>query len=404
MTPPVEIFTWLESHAPAMLAELETYVNINTHSLNLAGLSAVSRLLISRLNSLGGVVSEHELPPMQAISSSGETQLLRLGKALLARKRRDAPVRILLNIHSDTVYAPDNAFQRATRPQQNILQGPGVIDAKGGLVALLGALEGFEHSSVAQNLGWDVLINPDEEIGSPGSAALLKQVAGENHLALVFEPALPDGSIVGARKGSGNFTLLVHGRAAHAGRDFEQGRNAIVALADAIARINGVNGQIPGVTVNVGRIDGGGASNVVPDLAIARINVRTTVPDDQQRVKDLFQPILTDLNQRDGIRAELHGEFASPPKLLDDRSRRLSDHVLAAARELGLSLERKPSGGASDGNRLAAVGLPVVDSMGPRGGKIHSPEEFLFIDSLLERAKLSALLLLKLAAGEITVQ
>jgi len=278
-----------------------------------------------------------------------------------------------------------------------------VIDAKGGLVVLLTALEAIEKSDVSKNIGWDVLINPDEEIGSPGSAPLLLQCAKENHLGLLFEPALPDGSIVGERKGSGGFSLIVRGRAAHAGRDFDQGRSAIVAVADAVGKLHTINGQIPGVIVNVGRIDGGGAANVVPDLAIARINVRTSAPQDEARVRERLDLIINELNARDGIRAELHGGVFSPPKLLDDRSRRLSDHVIACGHELGLNLSRKPSGGASDGNRLVAAGLPVVDSMGPRGGKLHSPEEFLVIDSLVERAKLAALVLMKLGSGEIRI-
>src|SRR5262249_37778966 len=134
--------------------------------------------------------------------------------------------------------------------------------------------------------------------------------------------------------------------------------------------------QLPGVIVNVGKIEGGGPANVVPDLAIARINVRTSAPQDEARVRERLDVIVKELNARDGIRAELHGGTFSPPKLLDERSRQLSDHVIACARDLGLNLQRKPSGGASDGNKLAAAGLPVVDSMGPRGGKLHSPEEF----------------------------
>jgi glutamate carboxypeptidase len=382
---------------------VERWANLNTHSYNPSGLSKLADQVSGRLTDLGLNVERLPLPPARLLAANGQMQEFALGPALRARKRADAALRILLNIHIDTVYSIDDPFQTVTRPDANTLKGPGVIDAKGGLVVLLTALEAIEKSDVAQNIGWDVLINPDEEIGSPGSTPLLLQCAKENHLALLFEPALPDGSIVGERKGSGGFSLIVRGRAAHAGRDFDQGRSAIVAVAEAVGRLHAINGQIPGVIVNVGRIDGGGAANVVPDLAIARINVRTSAPEDESRVRKRLELIVNELKAREGIRAELQGGAFSPPKLLDDRSRRLSDHVIACARELGLNLSRKPSGGASDGNRLAAAGLPVVDSMGPRGGKLHSPEEFLVIDSLVERAQLAALVLMKLGSREIRI-
>ena len=151
-------------------------------------------------------------------------------------------------------------------------RGPGVIDAKGGLVVLLTAIDAVERSDLAGNLGWELFLNTDEEIGSPGSAAFFAEAAKRNHLALLFEPAMPDGALVSERKGSGNFSLVVRGRAAHAGRDFSAGRNAIVAAADFAVAVHRLNGTIPEVTLNVARIDGGGPANVVPDLAVCRLN------------------------------------------------------------------------------------------------------------------------------------
>jgi glutamate carboxypeptidase len=123
------------------------------------------------------------------------------------------------------------------------------------------------------------------------------------------------------------------------------------------------------------------------------------VADDEARLREAFGAIVAEANRRDGIRVTLHGAISAPPKILDPRSRKLLDGILAAGRELGLNLSTQPSGGVSDGNKLAAAGLPVIDSMGPRGGKLHSPEEFLYIDSLTERAKLTALVLFKIASG-----
>jgi glutamate carboxypeptidase len=229
---------------------------------------------------------------------------------------------------------------------------------------------------------------------------LLVESAKRNHVGLVFEPAIGEGNIVDTRKGSGVFTFIVHGRAAHSGRDFAAGRSAIAALATMVNKLHALNDTLSGIIVNVGKIEGGGAVNVVPDLAIARVNVRVTVPQDEAVIRERFQSIVDEANQLDGIRVELHGGIGSPPKVLDDKSRRLLDLIFACGRELGLSLSSQPSGGVSDGNKLAAAGLPVIDSLGPRGGKLHSPEEFLYVDSLPERAKLAFLVLAKLATGE----
>jgi glutamate carboxypeptidase len=153
--------------------------------------------------------------------------------------------------------------------------------------------------------------------------------------------------------------------------------------------------------VNVGRLEGGSAPNVVPDLAVCRVNVRTSAPDDEARVRGALDRAVTSLQSRDGITAELHGAFTSPPKPPDGPTRVLMDHVSACGKDLGVSIEWRASGGACDGNKLAASGLPNIDSLGPRGGDLHSPSEYLLLDSLTERAKLTALLLMKLASGEL---
>jgi glutamate carboxypeptidase len=323
-----------------------------------------------------------------------------LGQAVQARKRPGALIRIFLGIHIDTVYAVDHPFQSVERMDANKLRGPGVIDAKGGLCVMLTALAALERSPFAEKIGWEVLINSDEEIGSPGSTVLLQECAKRNQLGLVYEPALADGSLVSARKGSGNFDVIVHGKAAHAGRDFLAGRNAISAAAALAVQMDQLNGS-PEMTVNVARIDGGGPNNMVPDLAIVRVNVRVTTPALQSQAEEAMQKIVNSLDQSNGLRAEIHGGFSSPPKMMDEKSLRLFEQIAECGREIGLSLVCKPSGGASDGNKLAAAGLPVIDSLGPRGGNMHSSEEYLVLDSLTERAKLSALLLMKIGSGEL---
>jgi glutamate carboxypeptidase len=162
-------------------------------------------------------------------------------------------------------------------------------------------------------------------------------------------------------------------------------------------------GNRGGVIINCGRIEGGGATNIVPDLAIGRFNVRATTPADQRLAEQRIASAAAEVGRRDGISVTLHGGFNSPPKPLDARSAALMDHVIATGHDLGLSLSHKPGGGTCDGNKLAAAGLPVVDSLGPVGGELHSDREYVRVASLAERAKLTALLLMKLAAGELRV-
>ena len=174
-----------------------------------------------------------------------------------------------------------------------------------------------------------------------------------------------------------------------------------MAAAELAVQLHALNDVSPGVTVNVARIEGGGPTNVVPDLAICRFNIRTSAAEDEPLVLERLSRLTSELNARDGLRAECHGAFTSPPKPLDGRTRVLLDAVIACGRDLGLTIESGPSGGVCDGNKLAAAGLPNIDTLGVRGGNIHSPDEFLLLDSLTERAKLTALLLTKLATGEI---
>lgn len=328
-----------------------------------------------------------------------------LGQAISMTKRPDAPLQVLLVIHMDTVYGPDHPFAATTLLDDNRLQGPGVADAKGGLVVMLTALEAFEQFPQANNLGWQVIINPDEELGSPGSAALLAETAQHHHVGLVFEPTLPDGTLIAARKGSGNFSIAIHGRSAHAGRDIDAGRNAIHAMAKLIDQLTALPQQREGLTVSAAYIEGGtaaGPANIVPDLAVCRLNMRVANHADQAFAETELQRLVNEVNSQDGYSAQLHGCFQAPPKPLDEPLQQLLDAVAACGRELDIPIRWRDSGGVCDGNKLAAAGLVNVDTLGPRGGDIHSENEYLLLDSLTERAKLTALLLMKLAAGDIT--
>lgn len=394
---------WIDTQSDRMRRLVTEWAGINSGTHNVPGLAILASRLVSEFAVLEGDLKLLDVPPEKSIDSRGHEIAIPLGQAISIRKRPDARLRIFLGIHYDTVYGSDHSFQRVERIDDQTLRGPGVVDAKGGLAVMLIALDALERSGLADRIGWEVLINPDEEIGSPGSIHLLSEAAKRNHFGLVFEPAFPDGSLVSERKGSGNFSVVIRGKSAHAGRDFHAGRNAIVAASDFALSAHRLNGTIPEMTLNIGRIDGGGPSNVVPELAIVRLNVRIARTKDCEPIKSELERIANEVAERHEISAKLHGGFLSPPKLLDDRTRLLCRQIETCGKELAIPITWTRSGGVSDGNKLAAVGLPVLDTLGPLGGHLHSPQEYVHLPSLTERARLCALLLLKFATGEFNL-
>jgi glutamate carboxypeptidase len=269
---------------------------------------------------------------------------------------------------------------------------------KGGIAVMLAALKAAEQSAVSDRFGYEVVINSDEEVGSPASAALLARAAAGKRAALTYEPAaLPDGTLAGARPGSGNFTMVVRGRSAHAGRNPEDGRNALLAAADLALKLDQLKRD--GLSVNPSRIEGGSPSNVVPDFAMLRVNLRPRTPEIETETKRAIDDTVSAVAAEHDVAIDTHGGFGRPPKPLTREAEALFDLVKQAGSDLGQTIGWQPSGGVCDGNNIAACGVPVVDTMGVRGGKIHSAEEFLIADSLNERAALSALTILRLAGG-----
>ena len=387
---------FLNDKSSAMLGLVQELCNINSGTMNLEGLERVKRRLVEFYSSLDGEIELHDSAPLTLVDENGDEVVKNLGQSIHISKWPDADKRILLCIHMDTVYDSKHSFQECTMLENGHLNGPGVAHAKGGLVVMLYALKALEASPLAGKIGWDVLINPDEEIGSPGSVGLIKKIAPRCEYGLLFEPSLPDGTLVSWRKGSGNFAFVVRGRAAHAGREFEKGRNAIVAAAQLVDEINQLNTD-PDVTFNAGRISGGGALNVVPDLAIARVNVRIKTTEQQTMVEKQFQSLVEKFNSLDGISVEVSGSFTSPPKPLCERVKWLQGYIEDCGKVLGAEIQWRGTGGASDGNKFAAAGLPNIDTLGPRGGNIHSVDEYLIPESLVPAAKLAALILLGFA-------
>ena len=381
----------------AMLARVEAWAPINSGSRNLAGLATMAQELLGAVAPLAGLARLADPTPVEAVAADGRKLPLAHGQNFHVVKRPEAPVRVLLTGHMDTVFAVDSPFQTCRWIDETTLNGPGTADMKGGIAVMLAALAAFEGSAFADRLGWEIVINSDEEVSSLGSAALLAEAAKRCHLGLTYEPALPDGTLAGGRKGSGNFAAVVRGRAAHAGREIENGRNAVLAAADLALRLASLMTEHPGVNVNPARIDGGGPNNIVPDLAVLRFNVRPTTPAEQAAITAAIDRLLVEVAAVHEVEITLDGSFARPPKPLDANQLRLFELVRDCGRDVGLDLAWRDTGGVCDGNNLAATGLAVVDTLGPRGGSIHSSDEFLCTDSLVERARLSALLLMRVA-------
>jgi len=379
----------------AMLERTLDWAGINSGTRNLAGLSAMADRLANAFSTLPGELLLMEPEPVERVGVRGDVEALAHGRHLLLRVRPHAERRVLLTGHMDTVYAADDPFQRCDWIDDATLHGPGTADMKGGLALMLEGLTAFESTRPA--LGYDLLINSDEETGSLSSNRLIADCARGKIAALTYEPGLPGGMMARARPGSGNFAAVIRGRSAHAGRNPEEGRNALVAASDLALRLAAA--VHPGLTINPARIDGGGPNNRVPNLAILHFNMRPRSPEDQVQAQATLDGLVADITHSHDVSLHLHGRFARPPKPITPATERLFGLVAQTARDLGDALDWADTGGVCDGNNIAASGVPVIDTMGACGGAIHSPDEFMLISSLVPRAQLTALILHRLDGG-----
>jgi glutamate carboxypeptidase len=387
-----------QAAAAPMLAQVNEWAEINSGTGNLSGLAALAVLLADAFALLPGDVRLVDPAPEVSVLPDGRTHEIRRGQHLHLSVRPNANRRILLTGHMDTVFPADHPFQSLREIEPGVINGPGTADMKGGIAVMLAALSAFETSPDASGLGYDVLINSDEETGSASSAALIAELAQGKLAALTYEPAaLPDGTLAGIRPGSGNFSFVVTGKSAHAGRNPEDGRNAILAAAALALELATL--KAPGLSVNPAKIDGGGPNNVVPDHAILRVNLRPATPEIEDHAKIAMDRKVVEIAAKYDVQIHAHGGFGRPPKPMDERTEALFTLVKQCGADLGQAIGWKASGGVCDGNNIAACGVPVVDTMGVRGGAIHSSDEYLIIGSLAERAMLSALTLHRIATG-----
>ena len=382
----------------ALLGRTLDWAAINSGTANLAGLAEMAMVLGEAFSALPGEITLEEPAPVTAIDASGAEYEKPHGKHFVLRVRPEAERRFLLTGHMDTVYPLDHPFQQIDWLDDETVNGPGTADMKGGLSVILEALKAFEQAPDAPRCGYDVLINSDEETGSLSSAPLIAELARGKFAALTYEPsALPDGTLAHARGGSGNYTLTFTGRSAHAGRNPQDGRNAIVAAADCAVRLKHM--QHRDLPINPAKIEGGAANNVVPDHAVLRFNIRPKSTAAAQDFTSDLKDLLQFLEKSHEVSIACHGGISRPPKPVDPTAQKLFDLVRDTGAALGQEIGWQASGGVCDGNNIAATGVPVVDTMGVRGGAIHSPDEFMIVPSLAERAALSAIVLHRLATG-----
>ena len=368
---------WINAQSEELVQRVVAWSNINSGSRNVPGLNLAAKAIYDVYRSLEPDFSQ--IVRLEAADS---------GPALLLRKRSGAPEQLLLFGHLDTVYGPEHPLQRAIPLTDNRIGGPGVSDMKGGLAILLCGLSAFERFTLDKNFGWTIIINSDEEIGSPYSSRIFESEAKNHRFGLGFEPALEDGSLASTRKGSGTFAFKAHGKAAHSGRNPTAGRNALIPLARFILACQRINEQRPTVFVNPAIVSGGEATNVVPDVATCQLNVRTTAREDEDWLQNELEQLRVSLQDGGRYRIELAGQFTAPPKLMSAEISWLIMLAQRAGAQIGVNLDAKPTGGTCDGNRLAEYGLPNLDNLGARGGAIHSENEFLIPGSLVERSRL----------------
>lgn len=376
------------------------WCNHNTGSRNYDGLRTFLPKLTEGFSVLGGDISEKTLIPERIVDVNGGVSEINEAKSFHLKIRPNAPIQLVFTGHYDTVFPISSTFQCVSNIDADTIGGPGVADMKGGILVMLEGLKAFESHLDKDKIGYEVLLSPDEEIGSLSSGALLHEIGARSDLGLTFEPALPDGSMAGARKGSANFSLIIHGKSAHVGRAHNEGKSAILAAAKFVINMEGLNGNAEGLTINCGKIDGGSPNNVVPDCAVVRFNIRAPSKEIMQFAIDRIHENIAAISDNH-IHCHLEGGVSRPPKPRNAAQERIFQDIGSIANSLGMPMLFKDTGGVCEGNNLFASGCPNIDTLGVLGGSIHSDKEFAIKSSFGARARLLAAILAKYARGDI---
>ena len=376
---PRTLLTIASRRAGEYLESLEELVNIDSGSFSVGGVNRVADLCEKRFRAGGWEVDRIEHRP------AGEEA--QLGDLLIGRYPGEGP-NVLLIGHMDTVFDEGTAAARPFRIEEGKARGPGVSDMKSGL------LSGFFATEVLAESGFPIgnltyICNPDEEIGSPFSGSVIADLAESADVAFVLEGARESGAIVSARKGVTDFQIEIIGRAAHAGVEPERGRSATLEAAHKTVALHGLNGRWPGVTVNVGVIEGGTRPNVVADRCKLWIDVRAAHRETQELATAELERICSTHVVPD-VDVISEGHTWHRPMEKGPATERLVETAIAIAAELGFELTDEPTGGASDANTTSAAGVPTLDGLGMVGGGDHGPAEWMDVESVPQRISLLA--------------
>lgn len=363
------------------VAALQAMVDIDCGSYSPAGVNAVADLCEARFRAGGWAVDRRAHVP-----GPGEPQL---GDLLIGTLTGSGGPNILLVGHMDTVFDDGTVAERPFRIDGDIARGPGVSDMKGGLLTGFFAVEVLQQAGFGGFSSITYVCNPDEEIGSFFSGPIIREMAPSFDAALVLEGARANGDVVSARKGVTDYTLTVHGRAAHAGVEPEKGANALLQAAHTVIALQGLNGRWPGVTVNVGVARGGTRTNVVPASCELQVDLRspelaTLEAAEAEIARICEEPVVPD------VTIAVDGGGWHRPMEKTAGAQRLVDIARQAASELGFELRDTATGGASDANTTSAAGTPTIDGLGPIGGDDHAPAEWLDLTSVVPRVALLA--------------
>lgn len=361
---------------------LQALVTIESGSFTPDGVNRVADVVETSMRSDGWEVARRAHDPV-----GDEPQL---GDLLVGTLRGRGTARVLLVGHTDTVFEEGTVAQRPFEVRDRVARGPGVVDMKGGLLlGLLAARIVRDHASDAfERLTY--VCNPDEEIGSPFSMPAIRELAGEHDAAFVLEPARANGAVVSARNGIAGFTIVVSGRAAHAGVEPEKGAHALLEAAHKLIAVQALHRRTPAVTVNVGVVRGGTRPNVVPDRCELEVDVRAATAGELAEIEEEIRRICG-RSDVDGTHVEVRRNALCPPMEKDTGVTGILDLAVASAKELGFELQDVATGGASDANTTHQL-TPTLDGLGPVGGGAHGDDEWLDLGSVVERTALLALL------------
>jgi glutamate carboxypeptidase len=384
----------IESRADALLDDLRLHVGIPTGRNSVVGLDETRDRITSRLRALGAACELVPGEPKPDWLKGGEASGPIPPTAICRRTTGRTRPKILIAGHLDTVHDPADEFNSLSiAPDGLTATGPGCVDMKGGLVIAMHALEALEEAGV--DAAWTVFLNSDEETGTFHSTRALTDEAGRHDVGLALEPALAGGALAIERMGSGQFMVECRGRSAHVGREFAKGVSAVTKLGECLVRIGSMADAERGLILNVGPLEGGGATNAVPDRARAWGNVRFATSEHAEQIAAMLDSLETDAMP--SVRVDR--VFNRPAKPLIEPTRRLADLARQAAEDLGQSLPFQSTGGVCDGNIMQAAGLATIDTVGVRGGGLHTRDEWIELASLVERCRLLAVLISRIAGG-----